>query len=239
MTVCIAAKCMDGTNPFIFCLSDRMVTAGDIQFQPPAPKVIAVTSSIVVMTSDEDAALHAEILQDIAFDIHARVSKAPDQWLDVEIVGELYLKHRGEAKRRRAERDILFPLGLTSESFVAQQQSMADSFIRQVSADLVNYQLPRMSVIICGVDTKGHHIYVVHDNDMGCYDAIGFASIGIGARHANSQFMFQGHTPASPMAETMLLAYVAKKRAEVAPGVGIETDIFFFGPGNRVVQYPQ
>ena len=99
------------------------------------PKVIAVTSSIVVMTSDEDAALHAEILQDIAFDIHARVSKAPDQWLDVEIVGELYLKHRGEAKRRRAERDILFPLGLTSESFVAQQQSMADSFIRQVSAD--------------------------------------------------------------------------------------------------------
>ena len=92
MTVCIAAKCMDGTNPFIFCLSDRMVTAGDIQFQPPAPKVIAVTSSIVVMTSDEDAALHAEILQDIAFDIHARVSKAPDQWLDVEIVGELYLR---------------------------------------------------------------------------------------------------------------------------------------------------
>ena len=43
--------------------------------------------------------------------------------------------------------------------------------------------------------------------------------------------MFQGHTPASPMAETMLLAYVAKKRAEVAPGVGTETDIFFFGPG--------
>lgn len=229
MTVCIAAKCKDGTEPVIFCLSDRMVTAGDIQFQPPAPKVILLTSSIAAMTSDEDAALHAEILQDLSQDISARVAKASDQWLDVEFAAELYLKHRNEAKRRRAERDILFPLGLTTDSFIAQQHSMADLFIRQVSADLVNYPLPSMSVIFCGVDTKGSHIYLVHDNDLGCYDAIGFASIGIGARHANSQFMFQGHTPASPMAETLLLAYMAKKRAEVAPGVGTETDIFFFG----------
>jgi hypothetical protein len=107
---------------------------------------------------------------------------------------------------------------------------MADSFVRQVSADLVNYQLARTAVIFCGVDTKGQHIYVVHDNDIGCYDKIGFACIGSGSRHANSQFMLQGHTPASSLAETMLLGYLAKKRSEVAPGVGPDTDIFFFGP---------
>lgn len=197
-----------------------MVTASDIQFQPPAPKILPFTSSIIGMTSDEDTALHSEILQDLSIDVTERVRKDAENWLDVEFVAELYIKHRSDAKRRRAERDILFPLGLDSESFITKQHAMSDSFIRQISSDLVNYQLPQMSIIFCGVDTKGHHIYVVHDNDIGCYDGIGFASIGIGARHANAQFMLQGHTPFSPLPETMLLAYLAKKRAEIAPGVG-------------------
>jgi hypothetical protein len=140
------------------------------------------------------------------------------------------LKHRAEAKRRRAERDILFPLGLNSVSFITRQGEMSDSFIHQISSELVNYKLPRMAVIFCGVDRRGQHIYVVHDGAIGCHDAIGFASIGVGARHANSQFMFQSHSPRSSIAETLLLAYIAKKRAEIAPGVGTETDIFFVGP---------
>jgi len=227
MTVCIAAKCAEG---IIFGISDRMVTAGDIQFEPPATKIFPLTTSIVAMTSDEDAALHAEILQDLTSDVADRVAKAPSTWLEVEFVTELYLKHRNEAKRRRAERDVLFPLGLDSQTFINKQNTTSASFIRQITSELVNYKLPGMSVIFCGADPKGQHIYVVHDNDIGCYDDIGFASIGIGARHANSQFMFQGHNPNSPLAETLLLAYIAKKRAEVAPGVGTETDIFFVGP---------
>jgi len=232
VTVCIAARCQanEPGNTILFGLSDRMVTAGDIQFQPPARKIVPFTNSIIGMTSDEDTALHGEILQDLTIDITDRVKNEPTKWLDVEFVAELYLKHRNEAKRRRAERDILFPLGLDSQNFITKQHTMSDSFIRQISLDLVNYQMPQMSIIVCGVDTRGHHIYVVHDNDIGCYDGIGFASIGIGARHANSQFMLQGHTPHSSFAETMLLAYLAKKRAEIAPGVGTETDIFFFGP---------
>jgi hypothetical protein len=107
---------------------------------------------------------------------------------------------------------------------------MADSFIRQITSELVNYMLPHLSVLFCGVDMTGPHIYMVYNDQVGCYDNIGFASIGIGARHANSQSMFQGHTPQSSVPETLLLAYTAKKRAEVAPGVGTETDIFAIGP---------
>jgi hypothetical protein len=99
-----------------------MVTAGDVQFQSPAPKIILLTTSIVAMTGDEDAALHAEILQDLSIEVTDRVTKKPQEWLDVELVADLYLKYRNEAKRRRAERDILFPLGLTSETFIASQK---------------------------------------------------------------------------------------------------------------------
>jgi len=42
--------------------------------------------------------------------------------------------------------------------------------------------------------------------------------------------MFAGHVRARPMPETLLLVYSAKKRAEVAPGVGAHTDMFMIGP---------
>jgi hypothetical protein len=73
----------------IFGISDRMVTAGDIQFEPPQPKIYPLTTSIVAMVSDEDAALHAEILQDLSFDVADRVDKNPADWLEVEFVADI------------------------------------------------------------------------------------------------------------------------------------------------------
>jgi len=50
--------------------------------------------------------------------------------------------------------------------------------------------------------------------------------------------MFANHTRLRSFAETLVLTYSAKKRAEVAPGVGEATDMFTVGPllGNCV--YP-
>jgi hypothetical protein len=81
-----------------------------------------------------------------------------------------------------------------------------------------------------GVDTTGGHIYVCDNGTITCQDAVGFASIGIGYWHANSQFMFGGHTKYKAMPETLLMTYFAKKRAEVAPGVGAQTDMLMIGP---------
>jgi len=39
-----------------------------------------------------------------------------------------------------------------------------------------------------------------------------------------------GHTPFSELPETLFLTYLAKKRSEVAPGVGKGTDMFAVGP---------
>jgi hypothetical protein len=112
VTVCIAARSKDG---FIFGIADQMVTAGDVEFDSLAPKILSITNSIYAMTSDEDVALHAEILQDLSINIQTTVQKNPEEWLEVEYVADLYLQFRNEAKRRRAERDVLFPLGLNSE----------------------------------------------------------------------------------------------------------------------------
>jgi len=50
MTVCIAAVC---EGNILIGASDRMLTSGDIQFQPPTTKIYTFTTSINVMTSGD------------------------------------------------------------------------------------------------------------------------------------------------------------------------------------------
>lgn len=228
VTVCIAARSIDG---LIFCVSDRMVTTGDIEVEQPTPKILGLTSSIVAMPSDEDATLHSEILQDLSIRVSALVAANPKDWLVVKDVAELYLDCRNTAKRKRAERDFLLPLGLNQESFIERQRIMDPALVDQISRDMIQYPLPSLALILAGIDAYGAHIYVIHDNDLGCYDPVGYAAIGAGARHANAQFSLVGHTWHSPTPEAMLWTYVAKKRAEIAPGVGTTTDFHTLGPG--------
>jgi hypothetical protein len=90
--------------------------------------------------------------------------------------------------------------------------------------------LPSLSVIIAGLDPTGSHIYEVHNGESGCFDAIGYAAIGAGARHARAHFMMSGQSYSSSVSETLWATYLAKKRSEVAPGVGEATDIAMLGP---------
>jgi hypothetical protein len=91
--------------------------------------------------------------------------------------------------------------------------------------------MPAIEAIVAGLDSSGAHIFVINNNDVTCRDSVGFAAIGAGDWHANSQFMFAKHERTKPLPETLLLTYAAKKRAEVAPGVGAGTDMFTIGPG--------
>jgi hypothetical protein len=45
--------------------------------------------------------------------------------------------------------------------------------------------------------------------------------------------MFAGHTRQRLLPETLMLVYSAKKRAEVAPGVGTATDMFLIEPPGK------
>lgn len=91
--------------------------------------------------------------------------------------------------------------------------------------------MSRISCIIAGVDLSGAHIYTITDNQYTCNDSVGFSAIGIGSRHALSQLMLVGQSFTSSLPETVLAVYNAKKRAEIAPGVGRDTDMVSVGGG--------
>ena len=226
VTVCIAAMCDEHT---ILGASDRMLTAGDVQFEPQETKLVQMTTSIVVMVAG-DSGMQVEILQKVQADVKNRINLQPDNWLNVADVAALYRNYYNEARQARAANAILAPLGLNENTFVSRQKEMDSDFIKMVATELLHFVPPLVSAIFTGVDNTGAHIYVFHNSDLSCHDGVGFAAIGIGSWHAESQFMFAGHTRHRSFPETLLLTYSAKKRAEVSPGVGEATDMVMIGP---------
>lgn len=226
VTVCVAAIC--DVN-ILLGASDRMLTSGDVEFEPQTPKIYAPTNSIAVMIAG-DASLQYELLYGFYDWTNLRSKEKDPPWIPIADAAKEYRRIYQEIKSQRAATRVLGPLGLTMESFLQKQKEMAPEMVKELTGAIVNFEMPEFETIIAGNDGKGAHIYLVTNNEVLCKDGIGFAAIGIGYWHANSQFMFAKHNRERPLPESLLLTYAAKKRAEVAPGVGEGTDMFTIGP---------
>jgi hypothetical protein len=150
--------------------------------------------------------------------------------LKVRTVAEWYYEHFQDARNIRSENAILNPIGLTRDSFISRQNQLDSALANKLASELVNFSVADIQAIITGVDEDGPHIYVVENRGVENRDSVGFAAIGVGYWHANSQIMFAEHARWKPMPDTLFLTYAAKRRAEVAPGVGEGTDMFMIGP---------
>jgi hypothetical protein len=227
LTVCIAAR----AGNVVVAASDRMLTAGDVQFEPTVgSKIVLLSTSIFMMTAG-DSAVQAEISSRVTKTVQARILENPDKWWLVSEVADLYVEYYNDVRNKRASDIVLSPLSLDHKSFLSEQHTMNNQLANNIAKELINYELPQVSTIVAGTDPSGTHIYSVHDNVADCVDNIGFVAIGIGSRHASSQFMFARHAWNSPFADSLLLTYIAKRKAEVAPGVGRGTDMVTVGPG--------
>jgi len=216
-----------------------MLTAGDVEFEPAQSKVWEFTSSVAALFAG-DAALQAEVLQLVDRDVKARVQAEPNNWWLVKDIAALYSRYYGEIRIKKSATMLLSPLGLDHNTFFTRQREMSESLVRQLATEMINFSMPTVGTIFVGIDPEGAHIYIAHGADVECADNVGFAAIGIGRWHANSQFMFAQHNRSRPFPETLLLTYAAKKRAEVSPGVGEGTDVFMIGPalGSYAKVYP-
>jgi hypothetical protein len=231
VTVGIAAACIaetpSGEFPCVICASDRMITAGDVQFQPDQAKTYPLTRSIIMLISG-DGASQMEALPLIKSAVTKRLEH-DDTWIGIR---EMAVMASGEIVgmfKERVDRTVLAPHGLTRAQFLTSQAQMRPEFYRGL-IEQMNGCYPQMRSLIAGVDSTGAHIYEVDGyGNITCHDGAGFAAIGSGQRHAEAQFMAAGHASNKPYAETLLLTYAAKKRSEVAPGVGPHTDVAIVG----------
>lgn len=226
MTVCVAAIF---DNASVFGASDRMLTGGDIEFQPAQAKIWPVTNSISVMTAG-DISVHAEILRDINGLVAHKLQKEPQRWISVKEVAETYGTIYSTIRHARFEREVLLPMGLNSETLISRQKEMAQSFVSEMTTRASRFCIPDIATLVVGVDEIGPHIYIVENAEVSCNDTVGFAAVGAGRWHSTSQFMSSGYTRSTAASRALIITHRAKRKAEVAPGVGRHTDMFMIGP---------
>jgi hypothetical protein len=227
VTICVAA--LAGSS-MIVAASDRTLTVSGIYtVKSPLAKWWKVTDTIIAMLSG-DMDFQWEILQALQSDLNA--GKPWPEW-QVREVANLYRKHYDAACGRIAEQEILSKARLDFPA-LHRGRHLPASLVTNLTQKLDSMTYPDAGVLIVGRDATGHHICQVEDGNLVGRDASGHASTGIGARHADSTFALWEHGPVTPLADTLFITYLAKKRAEIAPMVGRDTDMFIIADQNAV-----
>jgi 20S proteasome alpha/beta subunit len=235
MTVCIAAVCgaTHDDGPFVITAADRMITIGDLEYEPNQTKTIYLATQTVALVAG-DMQLHAAV----APRVNARIKDYTSDHggtITVSAIAEFYAEEFGYHRRVMAEREILVPRGLSFDRFLSRQATMSQHQVSEIDNRLASYCI-ESSAIIAGIDETGGHIWVVENPGIAnCYDTPYFACIGSGASLAEAQFMVKGFDKTWSLPQSIWLAYEAKARAESAGGVGHQSDLIIIARGGKRV----
>ena len=203
--------------------SDQMLTAGDIEFEPPLANEYLFGPRWSVGLLAGDTTTQAAICSWT----RARLTATPPA--SVEEIANTYAEELANYRRRFVEFSRLRPIGHTVVSFLANQRDFDPAFVSDVLNALATEAVDA-SAIITGIDSFGAHIFVVYEPGIAfCNDNVGFAAIGTGRRHAESHFMLSRYHRNASISTALMVVHRAKKRAEVSPHVGEATDMFVIG----------
>src|SRR5439155_16781444 len=84
-----------------------------------------------------------------------------------------------------------------------------------------------VEVIVTGIDGHGGHLFFLGNpgQTVSSFHQIGYHAIGSGALQALQSMIGFGHMSGRSLHQTVFACYASKRRAEVAPGVGKDTDL--------------
>jgi len=217
MTICLAALCCEGQQ--VVVAADRMITAGDTEFEQDVRKVHQVTSGSVVLSAGS-ALRQVQLIRGVRSELHTKRSPST-----TDVVNQLKNEFVA-ARRRRAEELHLQPLGLNFDAYLKLQDRLSENLVLKLTRNIEAEKLG-LSLLVAGVDGTGGHISYIGDPGISeCFDIIGFCAIGSGEHHAELAFIRSEYSPMFPLKRAVFLAYQAKRDAEMAPGVGSRyTDI--------------
>jgi hypothetical protein len=228
MTVCTASLfywnySQEGGNdwgPAFVVASDRMLTDTglEIEYESSRAKAQIFGQRHIVFVAG-DIPLATEALQ-LAADVFSDAKERTTSEI-ANTVGWAFERVR----RTWAAKRYLAPLNLTEDIF-ANQQGEPSSFVQGLADKMqaAHYEAEAM-VLGCDADSVGlfrvdsYGVVTNHFN-------IGFLSIGVGGIHASAQFMNEPYNHQKNYYNALYSTFVAKKRGEVAPGVGAITDMF-------------
>jgi hypothetical protein len=240
VTVCIAAIATEANSAsgedenVIIIGSDRGLTHGEITeyLLEDKTKTMWFTNKIVMLAAGD-----IDFLIDVFRDAYRRVSNS-NELLVREVAGVVAAAYRRN-RELHDEHTVLSRYMLDRETFIDKMQNLDRSVIQKILSELEEGETTiRATSIIAGLDREGDHIYLVASPGYSISrDGVGFAAIGIGAEHAETIFAEADYTENREWIEAVMLTYLAKKRAQAAPGVSEATDLYWIkSDGYRYIE---
>jgi hypothetical protein len=199
--------------------ADRMVTLGGfIEFEHTVPKMAPASPYAIALVAG-DSLVGNRIAQDVA---QALASSSPPV---VEVARGLASEYEA-ARQAMLEEQLLRPRGLNLNMYYSNHNSLNGQVMAMLDNQMAQFNLG-VELLLAGVDPSGAHLHTIH-NPGGAerlHDVIGYAAIGSGTIHALQSMIGFRHSAAAEYHETVFRVYASKRRAEVAPGVGKDTDM--------------
>jgi hypothetical protein len=226
MTVCIAATCENDKN--IIVAADRMFTVGpplNVEFEPPLTKIETMGSACVAMGAGNGLYV-SEIFRRARADYH-NVDTVPVSQI-ASSLNNVYSQFRDEKLEEQIIRPMVGPdfmafraRGGTLPAYLQVQPGIYQQLVVQSS----QFNLG-VDIVLAGIDDGGTHLYYLgHPGGLISFGKIGYNVVGSGATHVAIKFALELQHPRCSLADTLLNVYSAKKAAEVAPGVGQQTEM--------------
>ena len=225
MTVCIAALAEDG-RACALC-SDQMITAHfpiGYEFESPeVAKIPQVCGDTCVLLAGDILFAHEVIrhAQEMLEDLGATVASG--------VVAERIRRSYAEIRLERIVQTHLSPRGLTLENYYSMHQQLHSGVVQRIDGTMEMFD-PGVEMIVAGMDGGVYHLFTVtNPGTMVCNDPIGFCAVGSGAPHATYSMIDSGYRKSLELEAVTEMVRQAKKRSEVAPGVGQSTNIRTLG----------
>jgi len=198
-----------------------MVTLGNpsMEYQQNISKTLKLTNNCVITASGiaiRITDIYNKTLEELKNKNQPTIKEIAD------IVARSYQQSRKEL----IEAGILSKIDLDFNSFHEKNKILNEKLVSQLTSAISNFPFV-LDILVSGVDSTEGHIFVVVDPGVVTpIDALGNSAIGSGAIHATSSFIYSDYDPNSDLKHIIVMTYEAKKRSEIAAGVGPETDMY-------------
>lgn len=223
MTVCIAALAEDGKKCVL--VSDQMITVhfpiGYEHENESVSKIIKFNHQAYVLIAGDVLFANSVV----------RAVKENRQSVNLleESLFELIKREYQQLRLKKVEELYLKPKGLTLKQYYQMQNSLNQNIVMRFDSQAERYN-PQTSFIVVQKMSECYDIHIVDNPGMDyCFSPLGYVAIGSGAPHAKYEMIESNYSKAMSVEDVQKLVKKAKKRSEVAPGVGKETKLITAG----------
>ena len=213
MTICISAIAQEAYEEVLVFSTDHMVTTQIGQFEHSIKKYKKINSMVIAMLAGNT----------LLFD---RCLKGINENLDFISIKKR-IKENMAYLRRECIRDEVYSLYDIDDSFVKEllKQEISNPFMEKILGTISEFSL-NTNILLIGFDDEGKaQISEISEEGYIDFRDVNFHAIGSGTIQAINTLLFQRHSKEDQLNVALYNVVKAKKNAEVAEGVGKETEL--------------